>query len=87
MTTEKLDEKIIAEGCGTILGTFVGTILAIFINAWLVSKGYGVVCKYISDLPTIGYWDFFWVFFAIRAISGAVFCGIRNISSMSFKKN
>ena len=91
MTTKKLDEttkdEIIAEGCGTVLGALVGTVLAIFLNAWLVGKGYDVVCKYISDLPAIGYWDFFWVLFAIRSVSQAVFCGVRSISNMSFKRN
>ena len=80
-------EDIISEGCGTVLGTFVGTILAIFINAWLVGKGYEVVCKYISDLPAIGYWDFFWVLFAIRSVSRAVFCGVRSVAGMNFKRN
>lgn len=86
--TKATKEDIIATGCGTVLGVFAGTILAVFINAWLVSKGYEIVCKYTSNLPTIGYWDFFWVLFAIRAISQAVFSGVRNeLKSISFKNN
>ena len=85
--TKETKDKIIADGCGTVLGTLVGTILAVFLNAWLVGKGYEVVCKYISDLPAIGYWDFFWVLFAIRSISQAVFCGISKVNSLSFKNN
>ena len=84
--TKETKDKIIAEGCGAVLGTFIGAVLAIFINAWLVGKGYEVVCKYISDLPAIGYWDFFWVLFTIRAISQAVFGGVRSIGNLSFKK-
>ena len=89
MTTNELTktkEEILADGCSTILGTLVGTILAVFLNAWLVSKGYEVLCKYIANIPAIGYWDFFWVLFAIRSISQAVFCGISKVSNLSFKK-
>lgn len=89
MTTNeftKTKDDIIAEGCGTVLGTLVGTVLAVFLNAWLVGKGYAVMCKYIADLPAIGYWDFFWVLFAIRSISQAVFSGVSKVSNLSFKK-